>query len=137
MGLFVAVRFANVPGVARRCSPVWLLFWKVESVNVAPGRDERTPWIECSRMTLLIDALVAVASRTTPYQVPGVVPEVARKRTGEAALPVALKSPRTVTSTRAVSAPATIPSVALNCTIVPAWMFRKAPRGTVMSPWMV
>src|SRR5262252_4849302 len=80
------------------------------------------------------DTPAAAASMTIPYQMPEEDPLWAWNVTGLAAVPLTVSVPLIVSSTRLVSAPAAWPSVLATCTVVPAWMVRNAPLGTVTSP---
>jgi hypothetical protein len=80
----------------------------------------------------LITTDVAGALTTIPYQLPANELPCPVSITGLAAVPLILKVPAMVNSTRAVFRPAACPSVLANCTWVPACMVRKAPVGTVM-----
>ena len=81
--------------------------------------------------------MAAVASATMPYHVLAVVPVWPWNTAGFAVVPLTVSEPLTVSSTLAVSSPDAWPSELANCTIVPALTIRKAPEGTVMSPWMM
>ena len=93
------------------------------------------PFTACWICAPVMLALVARASISRPYQVAAAEPFCALNCTGLAAVPLTVKVPLMITSTRAASRPLAWPSVLANCTIVPAWMVRNAPEGTVMSPW--
>ena len=72
-----------------------------------------------------------------PSQLPMPLPVVESKVTGSAAVPFTVSVPSTISSTREVFVPLAAASLVANRTSTPCWMVRKAPVGTVMSPWIV
>ncbi len=131
----MADRPSKVGFPAATYRPYVSAFWMVNPLDdtvaaVARWLTPRTAWL---MLRLLSVAAAAVLSMIRPYQEPGLAdtPPIV---TGDTTVPLTVRVPRTVSSTRLVSRPEAWPSEAANCTVVPAWMVSVDPAGTMMSP---